>query len=238
MAPKLIEASGQAKPNSRVIRELAKRLGVEHAFFEVHDSEQVEALLKDSDYPTAAEFEQRVRLDCAFSEDKAHFRKGFDQADKRFHFRADLAAVGDSQGRLLALPGFVAIIDAARDSHPFRLVTAPARWFLNTSFTEVENGQRKEGNVPHALVHPDDLAEINVLSGEELLIGNQRAQLRLVARAFDGLQRGVVVVHSVWPGYKFKGGMGINALVGADSPPPNGGAAFHDTAVWLKAVSA
>ena len=237
LGPKLIDGPELARPNSWVIAELAKRLGVEHAFFDMNDKEQIEVLLADSGYPTSAEFEQGVRLDCAFSEDKAHFREGFDHADKRFHFRADWAAVGDVQGRLPSLPDFVSNIDAARESHPYRLVTAPARWFLNTSFTEVENGQRKEGEVPHALVHPEDLADIDVRSGEDLVIGNQQAQLQLQAKAFDGLQRGVVVVHSVWPGHRFKGGVGINALVGADSPPPNGGAAFHDTAVWLKAAS-
>ena len=44
----------------------------------------------------------------------------------------------------------------------------------------------------------------------------------------------VVVVEGVWPGSAFPEGMGINALTGADSPPPNGGAAFHDNAVWIR----
>jgi len=29
---------------------------------------------------------------------------------------------------------------------------------------------------------------------------------------------------------------GINTLVGSDPVPPNGGAAFHDTAVWIKPI--
>ena len=56
-------------------------------------------------------------------------------------------------------------------------------------------------------------------------------------KAFDGLQRGVVVVESIWPGLDFPGGVGINALTGADAVVPAGGAAFHDTAVWIKGVS-
>ena len=35
-----------------------------------------------------------------------------------------------------------------------------------------------------------------------------------------------------------EGGIGINALTGADPTPPVGGAAFHDTAVWLRAEAA
>jgi hypothetical protein len=29
-------------------------------------------------------------------------------------------------------------------------------------------------------------------------------------------------------------GIGINLLLGADAAPPAGGAAIHDTAVWLR----
>ena len=54
------------------------------------------------------------------------------------------------------------------------------------------------------------------------------------AKPFDGLQQGVVVVEGVWPNTAFEGGIGINALTGADAGPPNGGAAFHDTAIWIR----
>ena len=30
--------------------------------------------------------------------------------------------------------------------------------------------------------------------------------------------------------------VGINVLIGADPVPPNGGAAFHDTAIWMRAA--
>ena len=32
-------------------------------------------------------------------------------------------------------------------------------------------------------------------------------------------------------------GIGINALVGGDPVPPSGGAAFHDSAIWIKPAS-
>ncbi len=238
LGPKLIDGPGEAKPNSWVISKLAERLGIDDRDFTLSDTQMIDELLAYSNYPAVATFEDGVRLDCAFSEDKAHFRDGFDHPDKRFHFHADWAAVGDSEGVLPALPDYVPLIEKESASHPFRLVTAPARWFLNSSFTEVENGKRREGGAPHALVHPEDLESLGISPNSDLLIGNDRAELQLQARAFEGLQRGVVVVHSLWPGHTFKNGLGVNALVGADSPPPNGGAAFHDTAVWLRPIIA
>ena len=40
---------------------------------------------------------------------------------------------------------------------------------------------------------------------------------------------------SIWPSEEFEGGIGINALTSDDPGPPDGGAVFHDTAVWLRA---
>lgn len=50
------------------------------------------------------------------------------------------------------------------------------------------------------------------------------------------MQKEVVVVEGIWPNKAFEGGVGINALTGADAGPPNGGAAFHDNAVWVRAA--
>jgi anaerobic selenocysteine-containing dehydrogenase len=65
-------------------------------------------------------------------------------------------------------------------------------------------------------------------------MGNDRGEISVHAKLFDGLQPGVVVVESIWPNGAFEGGLGINALTAADAGPPNGGAVFHDTAVWLR----
>ena len=52
----------------------------------------------------------------------------------------------------------------------------------------------------------------------------------------DGQQRGVVVVEGIWPNRYFENGLGINALTSAEPGWPNGGAVFHDTAVWIRRV--
>jgi hypothetical protein len=37
-----------------------------------------------------------------------------------------------------------------------------------------------------------------------------------------------------WSSDAYLDRMGINVLIGSDPVPPSGGAAFHDTAVWLR----
>ena len=53
-------------------------------------------------------------------------------------------------------------------------------------------------------------------------------------RPFDGLQAYTVVVEGIWPNDAFVEGRGINTIVSADAALPGGGAAFHDTAVWMR----
>jgi anaerobic selenocysteine-containing dehydrogenase len=67
------------------------------------------------------------------------------------------------------------------------------------------------------------------------MIGNPRGEVRLHARLFDGVQRGVVIAESIHPNAAHVDGKGINTLTGADAVAPYGGAAFHDNKVWVRA---
>lgn len=64
-------------------------------------------------------------------------------------------------------------------------------------------------------------------------IGNERGSVRLHAIP-AGLQENTLIVESQWPGEAFIEGIGINALVSAEPGFPAAGAAYHDTAVWLR----
>jgi len=48
------------------------------------------------------------------------------------------------------------------------------------------------------------------------------------------VRRGVLVAESLWPNSAYADGRGINSVTGADSIAPFGGAAFHDSKVWLR----
>ncbi len=134
---------------------------------------------------------------------------------------------------MTTLPDHLPVIDEADDEHPFRMVTAPARNYLNSTFTETPTSIASEGR-PTVLVHPEDMREIGIEAGDRVRIGNRRASVVVHAKVFDGVQQGVVVVESIWPNHAFEEGIGINALVSAEPGAPNGGAVYHDTAVWLR----
>lgn len=232
IGPRVIEPLGEARSNHDVLAGLARRLGAQHAGFDMTAWEMIDRTLKNSGYCSADELKARRWIDCQPDFETAHFLNGFGHGDGKFHFAADWAALGPDHARLSCLPDHNAITDESGDDHPFRLVTAPARNFLNSSFTEIETSRNREGR-PTAKLHPGDCAMLGVATGDRVRIGNRRGSLVVHVDVFDGLQRGVVVVEGIWPNHYFEEGVGINLLTSAESPPPRGGSVFHDTAVWV-----
>src|SRR5262249_56619733 len=160
-------------------------------------------------------------------------RAGCGRPDGRFRSKPDWTGAGMGGARLPALPDFAPINDTVDETYPFRLVAAPARQFLNTSFTETPGSQEREVR-PTALIHPDDCARLRIAERARVRVGSRQGAIVVHARPFDGLQRGVVVIESIWPNGAFEEGLGVNALVSAEPGPPKGGGTFHDTAVWLR----
>ncbi len=237
IGPKLIDPPGECRSNHEVINALAVRLGARHPGFEMTAWEMIDATLRASGWPDAATVLRNRWHDAALPFEQAHFLTGFPQPGGRFRFAPDWARIGPDHARMPRLPDYFAVVDASSGECPFRMVTAPARQFLNTSFTEMPSSRRREGR-PSVLIHPADAARLGVLDGGRVRLGNARGEVVVHARLFDGVQPGVVVVESIWPSECYEGGIGINALTSDDPAPPMGGAVFHDTAVWVRAEAA
>lgn len=242
VGPKLIEPLGEARENLFVLNELMKRLGVDHPGCHLSAREHIDWMLKSSGYGDVETLEENRWLDLQPEFREAHYLDGFGHADKKFHFRPDWTKTpAPNEGTMgpwadmPSLPDFWPVIEASDATHPFRLVTAPARSFLNSTFTETAGSRKKEGR-PEVMLHPDDAAHIGVSDGVEVSMGNERGTVRLYVRIFDGIQRGVVISEGIWPNEAFVDGKGINTLTGADPTAPYGGAAFHDSHVWIRLV--
>jgi anaerobic selenocysteine-containing dehydrogenase len=232
---KVVEPYAEARSNHDVICALGKRLGCEHRGFSMTAWELIDETLRISGWPGADSLHDKHWQDCALSSEQMRFLDGFGHADGKFHFKADWSAIGPAGDALSNLPDFVPVIDRANEEHPFRLVAAPARQFLNSTFTETPTSQQRE-NRPTILIHPDDAGRLGLAEGDRVRVGNRQASIVVHAKLFDGLLSGVVVIESIWPNQAFEGGIGVNALVSAEPGLPNGGAVFHDTAVWVRAA--
>src|SRR5262249_16088506 len=131
------------------------------------------------------------------------------------------------------LPDHWEVIEEADSAHPFRMATSPARGFVNSTFTETRTSLAAEGR-PEVMIHPLDASPCAISDGDEVLLRNARAAVRLHAKILAVVRRGVLIADSLWPNSAYADGCGINSLTGADSIAPFGGAAFHDNKIWLR----
>lgn len=240
LGPKLVEAPGECRSNHDVICALAKRLGAEHPGFDMTARDLIDWTLKASGRGTLEELETDKWIDCQPDFETSHYLNGFAWPDGKFRFKPDWGAIPlhipmplGPVADMPEMPDHWAVTEEEDEAHPFRLVTAPAANYLNTSFTETPTSQKREG-APKAMMHPDDMAELGLGEGEGIAMGNERGVIGLAATAFDGVRRGVVIVEAIPANNKFERGDGLNTLTGADQPAPRGGAAFHDNHVWIK----
>ncbi len=231
----VIDPLPDCRSNHEVICALAARLGAEHPGFRMNAWQIIDATLKASGLPDAETVHAAHWYDCVKPFEQMHFLDGFAHADGRFHFKPDWAAQGRDFAAMPHLPGHNPDYDRAEAERPFRLVAAPARTFLNSTFTETPGSLKREQR-PTVLIHPDAAARLGIREGARVRLGNRQGSLVVHAELFEGLQPDVVVVESIWPNSAFEEGRGINLLISADPGPPAGGAVFHDTAVWVAAA--
>jgi len=234
VGPAILDRHENCRSNHELICALGQRLGAPAERFDMTAIDLLDRTLRASGKGTWAEAAASGWIDCAQSFEDSHFAAGFPSSDGRFHFKPDWTAVGPYHAGMRALPDHLENYEQSSDALPFRLVVPPARSFLNTTFAETPGSRTREGE-PRALIHEADARRLGIDDGALVRLGNARGEVRVRVRTATTAQPGVVIVEGNWPSADYPDGIGINTLIGADPVPPNGGVAFHDTAIWLRA---
>ncbi len=234
---RIIEPPGECRSNHEVIAGLAQRLGVggAHAGFALDELELVDRTLQRSGYPPRESFTNGHFLDCAPPFESAHFLDGFHWPDKKFRFAPNWRAIGPYSEGMPELPDHWDVIDNTSSEHPLRLVAAPARGYLNSTFNQSPSSIKYQRR-PQLQINPATARQFGIGEGRRVVVGNRRGSITLTARYAENIQMDTVVAEGIWPASAFPEGIGINLLISADPVAPNGGAAFHDTAVWVRAA--
>ncbi|MDD9857360.1 MAG: molybdopterin-dependent oxidoreductase [Gammaproteobacteria bacterium] len=236
---KVVDAPGECRSNHEVIAALAARLAgarrEDFAGFQLSALQLVDETLERSGYPPRRAFTRGHFTDCAPPFESAHFLDGFHWPDKKFRFAPDWAAIGPYARGMPALPDHWDVIDNPSPEHPLRLVAAPARGYLNSTFTQSPSSVRHQ-KCPQLQINPAAAKRFGIEDRRPVVVGNRRGSVTVTARYAEKTQADTVVVEGIWPASAFPEGVGINLLIDSTPVAPNGGAAFHDTAVWVKAA--
>jgi anaerobic selenocysteine-containing dehydrogenase len=243
--PRLVDAPGECRSNFEVVNELLRRLGSDHKSMHLTDREMVAETFRRSGFGELEEIEKTGFIESPQSPQNAHFANGFAWPDRRYRFAPNWQGVFEKGGYNWVcdpseMPRFADHWDVTEKIDavtPFRLATSPARAFLNSSFSETAGSQKRHPQ-PTVFIHPDDAAELSIKDGDTVVLGNARGEVPLMAVHFAGMQRGVLIAEGIHPNAAHANGAGINTLIGSDPVRPFGGAAFHDTAVWVRRAQA
>ena len=173
--------------------------------------------------------------DFALPFETAHFLDGFETPDRKFHFKPDWKRFGGRWEEMPVLPDHMDVIDNFFSSKRRHTIFAPVRGFLKCAFTQTPGSLSREKR-PTVRIHPEDCAALGVKEGDRVRLGNERGEVIVHVMPQAGQQRSVAVVEGIWPNRYFENGIGINAVTSSQPGWPNGGAVFHDTAVWIKAA--
>jgi anaerobic selenocysteine-containing dehydrogenase len=244
--PKIINPPGECRSNHEVICTLAKKLGADHEGFDLSPREVIDRTLVKSGWDNLETLEKEKWFDVQPDFKTSHFVNGFGHSDGLWHFQADWRAQQKGWGvegrdiqadqlieSMTSFPDHWDVIENVDDKFPFRLVTAPARHFLNSSFTETSTSLKRE-KYPTIMINPLDAKALGLMQDDWIIVTNVRGEIELRAAIFEGVEKGVVIAESIWPNSAFRSGLGINVLTGSDPSGPVGGAAFHDNRVQIR----
>ena len=200
----VIAPLGECKSNFAVFSLLARAMGFEEPYFY-----QTETQLRDA--VLAAPNRLRGRLS---EQDRRRFAAG----QAVLLPQDDPCAFATASGKLEflrpeldePLPRYVSDSCGA---YPLRLVVAPHRATLNSSFTERPELVKSRGEMV-LLISPADAAARRVADGAPIDVWNDLARVRFLARVTDKVPAGTVVAEGVYSPLRAPGGLTVNALLG------------------------
>lgn len=116
---------------------------------------------------------------------------------------------------------------------PFRLMTAAARYGLNSSFRERDDLRRKEERALLQM-NPADARAKGLADGDPAVAFNDLGEVTFTLRVTSGVPRGVVVAEGVWWLDQCLGARSVNALTSQRLTDQGGGSTFYDNTVDVR----
>jgi anaerobic selenocysteine-containing dehydrogenase len=224
---------GQARSNTWVFRELARRMGFDEPCF----SDDDEALCRAAFSPDSVDYEElQARGFSSLRLPEAPFAEGNfpTPSGKCEFFSARLAASGQD-----GLPDYLPNHEPAGSSaaYPLAMISPPARNFLNSSFVNVTSLRAIEGE-PLLEIHEADARERGIQSGQVVRVFNQRGEHRCRAEVSRRARPGVVHGLGIWWRKLGLDGSNVNQLTSQRLTDIGRGPTFYDCLVQVEPVPA
>ena len=223
---------GEARTNTWLFAELARRMGFAGAAFTDDDDALIAQALTGADAWLGEGGTQRLMNDLA-----AELPLG--SSDEALPF-SDASWFRTPSGRaeLLPLPAYVPASESAEAAcafpGPLQFLPRKADNFMNTTFANLPGHRQMERRTRGVLeMHLADAAARGIAHGDAVVLSNGRGAVHLYAHLGDSVPPGTVAARLDWQKLSV-GGVNVNHLTSQRLTDIGGGATFYSTLVEVR----
>lgn len=221
---KLIDPVGESRSNWQVIAELAKRMGLEDAFFNLSERELIEQIVHTSSRISKRDQELILNGEPVEMMVPENYKMDF----KTPSGKIELYNPQDVEPLIRYMPPY-------GDNAPFWLIIGNDIRILDSSFCELDFN---DSELMKLRIHPEDAKMYNINDGAEVEIYNNRGSVKIKAYYDDEVQRGTLVTLGVWwQSQSSDPHVAINALTAARPTDQGWGSTFYDVQVHIRNLS-
>ena len=218
---KLIDPVGESRSNWQVIAELAKRMGLEDAFFNLSERELIEQIVHTSSRISKSDQELILNGEPVEMTVPESYKMDF----KTPSGKIELYNPQDVEPLIRYMPPY-------GDNAPFWLINGNDIRILDSSFCELDFN---DPELMKLRIHPEDAKMYNINDGAEVEIYNDRGSVKIKAYYDDEVQRGTLVTLGVWwQSQSSDPHVAINALTAARPTDQGWGSTFYDVQVHIR----
>ena len=218
---KLIDPVGESRSNWQVIAELAKRMGLEDAFFNLSERELIEQIVHTSSRISKRDQELILNGEPVEMTVPENYKMDF----KTPSGKIELYNPQDVEPLIRYMPPY-------GDNAPFWLIIGNDIRILDSSFCELDFN---DPELMKLRIHPEDAKMYNINDGAEVEIYNDRGSVKIKAYYDDEVQRGTLVTLGVWwQSQSSDPHVAINALTAARPTDQGWGSTFYDVQVHIR----
>jgi anaerobic selenocysteine-containing dehydrogenase len=236
----------EARPNTWVFRELARRLGFEAELFDISDEDLARAALWEGDASRPVPL-RKITVDRLLAEGPLRLdlpERHAPFADGGFPTpsgKCEFLSMRMAEAGFDPLPTYTPPAECAESApelarrYPLQMLSPPSPHFLNSSFVNIASLRHSAGE-PEIELHPEDAGERDIAHGERVRVYNSRGEFTAIARVGETVRPGVVVAPSVWWNKYSTSRTNANATTPTTLADMGGGATFFDNLIEVEKV--
>ncbi len=226
-AEPVVPPRGQARSNTQIFAELAKRLGLtDETIYWPADRVARELLDSNHSYLNGITFErlQNERsIKLALPQPYLPYASGSNFEDRKIRFSPP--------------PQQLLFEEQPTAEFPYRLISPPGAFIVNTTMGNIESLLKAAGGQPQIIVHSDDAAIVGIRSGDMVRISSRQGSILRQARVGNESLPGVVIALGQWWPKLAPDGKSLNDLTSERLTDLGGGSTFGNPVVRLEPLN-